>query len=40
MEWKFSTTFHPQRDGQPKRTNHILEDMLRAYVLDFKGSWV
>ncbi|XP_070010212.1 uncharacterized protein [Nicotiana sylvestris] len=34
-----STTFHPQTDGQAERTIHMLEDMLRAYTLDFKGSW-
>jgi hypothetical protein len=40
MELKFSTTFHPQTDGQSERTNQILEDMLQAYVLEFKESWV
>ncbi|GJZ05391.1 putative reverse transcriptase domain-containing protein [Tanacetum coccineum] len=34
-----STTFHPQTDGQSERTIQSLEDMLRAYVLDFGGSW-
>ncbi|GJU27009.1 putative reverse transcriptase domain-containing protein [Tanacetum coccineum] len=34
-----STTYHPQTDGQSKRTIQTLEDMLRACVLDFKGSW-
>ncbi|KAJ4957381.1 hypothetical protein NE237_024492 [Protea cynaroides] len=36
---RFSTTFHPQTDGQSERTIQILEDMLRACVIDFKGSW-
>ena len=34
-----STTFHPQTDGQFERTIQVLEDMLRACVLDHKGSW-
>ena len=33
-----STAFHLQTDGQSERTIHILEDMLRACVLDHKGS--
>ena len=36
---KLSTTFHPQTEGQSERTIQILEDMLRACVMDFEGSW-
>ncbi|GJY28613.1 putative reverse transcriptase domain-containing protein [Tanacetum coccineum] len=34
-----STTYHPQTDGQSEHTIQTLEDMLRAYILDFGGSW-
>ena len=34
----FSTAFHPQTDGQSERTVQILEDMLRACVMDWHGS--
>nr|GEW09733.1 putative reverse transcriptase domain-containing protein [Tanacetum cinerariifolium] len=35
-----STAYHPQTDGQSKRTIQTLEDMLRAYVIDFRKGWV
>ena len=34
-----STTFQPQTDGQSERIIQVLEDMLRACVLDHKGCW-
>ena len=34
-----STAFHPQTDGQSERTIRVLEDMLLACVLGYKGSW-
>ncbi|XP_070012123.1 uncharacterized protein [Nicotiana sylvestris] len=34
-----STAFHPQTNGQSERTIQILEDMLRACILEFGGSW-
>ncbi|GJW19242.1 putative reverse transcriptase domain-containing protein [Tanacetum coccineum] len=34
-----STTYHPQTDGQSELTIQMLEDMLRAYVIDFGRSW-
>jgi hypothetical protein len=35
----FSSAYHPQTDGQTKRTNQVLEDMLRACALKHGGSW-
>ncbi|WMV25019.1 hypothetical protein MTR67_018404 [Solanum verrucosum] len=32
-------TFHPWTNGQSESTIQTLEDMLRAYVIDFKGNW-
>ncbi|GKF07686.1 putative reverse transcriptase domain-containing protein [Tanacetum coccineum] len=34
-----STAYHPQTDGRSEHTIQTLEDMLRACVMDFGGSW-
>jgi hypothetical protein len=36
---RFSSAYHPQTDGQTERVNQILEDMLRAYALQYGRSW-
>ncbi|GKE67569.1 putative reverse transcriptase domain-containing protein [Tanacetum coccineum] len=35
-----STAYHPQTNGQSKRTIQSLEDMLRACAIDFGKGWV
>ncbi|GKF37155.1 reverse transcriptase domain-containing protein, partial [Tanacetum coccineum] len=34
-----STTYHPEINGQSKRTIQTLEDMLRGCVIDFGSGW-
>jgi hypothetical protein len=36
---RFSSTYHPQIDGQTERVNQILEHMLRACALQYGRSW-
>nr|GEV46976.1 putative reverse transcriptase domain-containing protein [Tanacetum cinerariifolium] len=36
---EFSTTYHPQTDGQNERTIQTLKDMLHACVIDFGKGW-
>ena len=36
---KLSIAFHLQTNGQMERTIQILEDMLHACVMEFKGAW-
>jgi hypothetical protein len=35
-----SSAYHPQTSGQTKHVNQILEDMLRACLISYIGSWV
>ena len=35
---KLSTTFHPKTDGQAECTIQTLEDILRVYIIYFKGN--
>lgn len=37
---KFSTSYHPQTDGQTERTNRTLEEMLRSYCNDNQDDWI
>jgi len=36
---RMSSAYHPQIDGQSKRTIQSLEDLLRTCVLDHLGTW-
>ncbi|GJV08127.1 putative reverse transcriptase domain-containing protein [Tanacetum coccineum] len=35
-----STAYHPQTDGKSERTIQTLQDMLRAYAIEFEKGWV
>jgi hypothetical protein len=35
----FSSAYYPQTDGQTERVNQILEDILRACILQYERSW-
>jgi len=36
---RMSSAYHPQTDGQSKRTIQSLEDLLRICLLDHQGTW-
>ncbi|MCO5567294.1 hypothetical protein L7F22_020984 [Adiantum nelumboides] len=36
---KFSSSFHPQTDGQSKEANSTVLDLLKCYVSEHKGKW-
>ncbi|GKC66586.1 putative reverse transcriptase domain-containing protein, partial [Tanacetum coccineum] len=40
LNLEMSTAYHPQTDGQSERTIQMLEDMLRACVIDFGSSGI
>jgi len=35
----FSTTYHPQIDGNIERLKQVIEDILRMYVMDKPSKW-
>jgi len=38
-KFNFNNSYHPEIDGQTERVNQILEDMLRACVLELQQKW-
>ena len=38
-ELKFSTSFHPQTDGQSEVTNRTILDLLKSYVNENQRKW-
>jgi hypothetical protein len=39
MNLNFGIAYHPESDGQTKRVNRVIEDMLRMYVMDKPSRW-
>jgi len=40
INYRLSTAFHPQTDGQMERQNHTMEQYLRAFCNDEQDNWV
>lgn len=40
IELTYNTTFQTRTNGQSERTVHILEDMLKSFMMDFRGLWI
>ena len=38
-QFRITIAFHPRTNGRSKRTIQVSEDIVRACVLDLKGSW-
>ncbi|MCO5561700.1 hypothetical protein L7F22_015323 [Adiantum nelumboides] len=36
---KFSSSFHPQTDGQSEEANSTVQDLLKCYVSEHKAAW-
>ncbi|MCO5563698.1 hypothetical protein L7F22_017345 [Adiantum nelumboides] len=36
---KFSSSFHPQTDGQSEEANSFVQDLLKCYVSEHKATW-
>ena len=39
MQLKFSTAYHPKTNGNIEWVNHILDDILRMYVMNNPTKW-
>jgi hypothetical protein len=39
MNLNFSTTYHHESDGQTKRVNRVIKDILRMFVMDKSSRW-
>ena len=35
----FSTSYHPQTDGQTKKVNYLVDDLLYMYCMDHQYKW-